>query len=87
MAEMRKSYIKVHKRQECPGCGRELDSMTAISHDDAPFAGAICVCIGCGKPLQYDGEKLIECDVTKLPFETVQLIGRLQVAIQRLTTP
>ena len=87
MAELRKEYIEVHKRQECPSCGRELDSMTSVSHDDAPAAGAICVCIGCGNPLEYDGEKLIECDITTLPFETVQVVTRLQDAIQRLTTP
>lgn len=87
MTDLRKQYMKVHKRQQCPSCGRELDSMTAVDHDSAPAAGAICVCIGCGKLLEYDGKKLIECDVTTLPFETVQVIGRLQAAIGRLTTP
>ncbi len=85
MAEtLRKSHINVHKRQPCPRCGHELDSMTAVSHDEPPEPGSICVCIGCGTPLEYDGRGLVECDVTKLPIATAQTIRKCQQAIQKL---
>lgn len=39
--------------QKCPTCGKVMDAVSGLNHDDAPKPGDWSLCYGCGELLRF----------------------------------
>jgi hypothetical protein len=60
----------------CPNCGKVLDAVTGVDHENAPVAGSVTICINCS------GLSVFQDDLTlrePTPEEMADLMAQPEV--------